>query len=727
MNPLLLDKQLRRRPGGALPVLPDLVENPLWANTVLLLRFDDAAGELIATDESASAHVMTTALTGQNIVNDVARFGPGSMRITNGNVTTVTGLSDFDFGTGDFTVECWHRVSVGPQNGNILARNSADVFGICTLHTIAPSNGSIVFRQGTTNRILSGFVPVIGEWMHIALSRVSGITRLFINGIQRGSNYTDANNYTGTTSFVVAGTPTGASNGHYDEVRVLKGVGLYAANFTPPDSFFPAQYDVTWPAPVATAVSLPASLDYDEPVSVSYSYSGSFPESGTRVVWYRADSLAGANEIIVGIGPSYQLTANDVLKYISAAVVPRDGYQNGTPVRTERVLLDNGPNPLWENIALLLRFDDALESSTFADESQYGHTISVVGTPPTIIDHPKRFGSGALQKGPAENTLVIYSANAFNFGTGDFTLDFMLRRTAGGGNSMLWTQGNANSSIGFTLYLDPVGTLLMYMAGNVRMAEAGQPVVNLNQWTHVRLSRVGGWFRKYINGVQAGTAYYNAGDLYDIGGGVSFLGNGSTGQFSGQVDEIRVLRGVGIHTAGDTQLARWNAQFVTFIDPEPEPPPPPPPPEVMGVPTATSWRMYITQHNQPDPTSASYVTVCEIKFYDAADNLLTVSTISASTIANEGNAAALAIDNNIGSKWTSALVAPPHWLRVDFAAPQTVAKIKVIGVIDGQQALGPRAFKFQSLDTATSLWGRVGDEQTGITWTAGQEREFIIQ
>jgi hypothetical protein len=38
-------------------------------------------------------------------------------------------------------------------------------------------------------------VTTVGQWYYLVVSRLSGTTRLFVNGAQQGSNYTDGNNY----------------------------------------------------------------------------------------------------------------------------------------------------------------------------------------------------------------------------------------------------------------------------------------------------------------------------------------------------------------------------------------------------------------------------------------------------------------------------------------------------------------------------------------------------
>ena len=85
-----------------------------------------------------------------------------------------------------------------------------------------------------------------GQWYHVALSRVSGNTRLFLNGTQEGSTYVDANNYVNPPAsrpVIGAGfNGSGGFAGWMDDIHIVKGEGLYTANFTPPTSHLDEQF-----------------------------------------------------------------------------------------------------------------------------------------------------------------------------------------------------------------------------------------------------------------------------------------------------------------------------------------------------------------------------------------------------------------------------------------------------------------------------------------------------
>jgi hypothetical protein len=150
---------------------------------------------------------------------------------------------NYGYGTGDFTIEFWlYLNSTGLQT--IVSNLSAATGGVQPHIYI---NTTIRYYTNSADRI-TGAALSAGQWYHIAVSRGSGSTRLFVNGTQSGSTYADTNNYTATAPLGVgtyweAGAPitTSTLNGYIDDLRITKGYARYTANFTAPTAAFPTQ------------------------------------------------------------------------------------------------------------------------------------------------------------------------------------------------------------------------------------------------------------------------------------------------------------------------------------------------------------------------------------------------------------------------------------------------------------------------------------------------------
>ena len=100
---------------------------------------------------------------------------------------------DFEFGTGDFTIEAWIRpaANVGTQYLFDFRRLSSTQ-GL----NIRMDGQAIMVYNGTTLGINSGnVVATTGTWYHLSVVRASGVTQLYVNGAQVGSNWADTNTY----------------------------------------------------------------------------------------------------------------------------------------------------------------------------------------------------------------------------------------------------------------------------------------------------------------------------------------------------------------------------------------------------------------------------------------------------------------------------------------------------------------------------------------------------
>lgn len=229
-------------PTTSHPDATDYGTDANFANVSALLVFDGIDGEINPLDVVGNYW----ARTGSSSITDTrSRSGAtawhnplsanGSSRLDSAS------LAKYGYGTGDFTIEFYIWI-------HSLSGNTSNLYAIYDQRTagtdIAPMlyiNGtSLRYAVGNTDRITGATAMTTGAWHHIAVSRVSGTTRLFLNGVQEGSSYTDSNNY--ITSRVRLGNfgdnPSYAIQAFWDEVRLTKGVGRYSSGFTPPTAPF---------------------------------------------------------------------------------------------------------------------------------------------------------------------------------------------------------------------------------------------------------------------------------------------------------------------------------------------------------------------------------------------------------------------------------------------------------------------------------------------------------
>jgi len=136
-----------------------------------------------------------------------------------------------NFGTGDFTCEFWYYPNVSGTQQNIL-----DNFGNAQV-AIYRNSSNILNYYIAGDRISSTTALVAGAWYHVALVRSSGTSKLYINGVQEGSNYSDTTNFSGGSTYPRIGSSylnTVGVNGYVSDLRIVKGTAVYTSAFTPP-------------------------------------------------------------------------------------------------------------------------------------------------------------------------------------------------------------------------------------------------------------------------------------------------------------------------------------------------------------------------------------------------------------------------------------------------------------------------------------------------------------
>jgi hypothetical protein len=209
-------------------------EDPYYGNVSLLLKGNGTNGSTTIIDSSPSPKTVT-AFGNAQISTAQSKFGGASIAFDGaGDYLDVGSNSAFGYGLSDFTIEFW------------VYRNASTALQVFVDHRIGVSlrvaptlyiiSNSIRYYTNGGNRITGGTLAST-QWVHVALSRSGSSTRLFLDGVQTGSTYTDSNNYI-DSPVRVGGANDGSSvaslNGYLDDLRITKGIARYTSNFTPP-------------------------------------------------------------------------------------------------------------------------------------------------------------------------------------------------------------------------------------------------------------------------------------------------------------------------------------------------------------------------------------------------------------------------------------------------------------------------------------------------------------
>ena len=358
-----------------------------------------------------------------------------------GDYLSVASNSALQFGTGNFTFECWvyPRGVAGNEFYADFGATSANGWGLYDEGAV----GNLQFRIADVDRIAVDPLTTTA-WSHVAVVRSGTTVTLYVNGISVGS-YGSAGTdltYSGTNYI---GSQSGSSNymnGYMGNIRAVKGTAVYTANFTPPT------------APL-TAIS------------------------GTSLL----------------------------LNYTNGAI-----------------------------------FDNAMMND-----------LETVGNA-QISTSVVKYGTGSIAFDGTGDYLLGPSTPNMSFGSGDFTTEAWVYRTASPGNNQtIFQKGRtADSNLEFSMILSGSNFLSCFYTtdgSTVAQPFSSTTAVALNTWTHIALTRSGSTWRCFVNGALEATTTA-AVTLY-TGGGLISSGSNPIGDnpFTGYIDELRITKGYARYTA----------------------------------------------------------------------------------------------------------------------------------------------------------------------------------
>jgi len=149
-----------------------------------------------------------------------------------GDYITLPSSNDLDFGTGDFTIECWayfNSTADTNSKGSAIITNPSGSF--TTLYTSISGGNTLTFYNGSS--IVSSTFD-IKYWNHIAVTRIGTTVSIFINGVLRQSATHSSSVSFNSGNIGTQITTAGYFNGFLSNLRLIKGTALYTSNFIPP-------------------------------------------------------------------------------------------------------------------------------------------------------------------------------------------------------------------------------------------------------------------------------------------------------------------------------------------------------------------------------------------------------------------------------------------------------------------------------------------------------------
>jgi hypothetical protein len=211
------------------------------ANTMLLLHTDGTNGSTVFLDDTGVRSPKGIIAIGNAQVSTAQNKFGGASALFDGTddwLDAVNSSNDWQFSTSsDFTIEGWFYPTA--------VNNTRVMFSLYDSTTFRASfylsSGQASFYTPALGAISTGDFPSANVWAHWAITRSSGTTKFWYNGVETASTGTswDAT----FTRLILAGeNPSGTTvsndyNGYIDEIRISNSA-RYTANFTPSTSPF---------------------------------------------------------------------------------------------------------------------------------------------------------------------------------------------------------------------------------------------------------------------------------------------------------------------------------------------------------------------------------------------------------------------------------------------------------------------------------------------------------
>lgn len=226
LNGYMSNMRLGRDVSGSW-LWPPTSKVPVRTGTVLLALQDPAFSDN-STTKAIFTPVGNPRITGANPFQAgfYSNYFDGS-----GDYLSAPNNAAFNFGTGDFTAECWVFQTNNAAYQRILSYGQFAATGNFQLEATSDTSITVHINGG----YISTTVPsLLNTWTHIAVVRTGGSVALYTNGVLRSTN-SQAGNVSTANVFAVAGQSDGTNNfyGYVSNVRVVKGTAVYTGAFTP--------------------------------------------------------------------------------------------------------------------------------------------------------------------------------------------------------------------------------------------------------------------------------------------------------------------------------------------------------------------------------------------------------------------------------------------------------------------------------------------------------------
>lgn len=224
---------------GILPAIMGSGTAPGETTSNLLIHSNTTNGSTTFVDSGIGENCPHVIASAGNVQHSTTqqKFGTTSIKFDGtGDYLSIAGSTDWDFGTGDFTIDFWLYPVTFVDHDGVFGWRTDNNNRFALNGSAGPKASWVIKEAGGIDVQISTAVGT-AAWHHIALVRNGTTFTFYLDGTSAGTD-TDTNSTFYLDDFKIGLNRDGNAgydlDGYIDEFRVKKGEAKWTANFTPP-------------------------------------------------------------------------------------------------------------------------------------------------------------------------------------------------------------------------------------------------------------------------------------------------------------------------------------------------------------------------------------------------------------------------------------------------------------------------------------------------------------